>query len=71
VDRAGADLWCRANNTTLYRAGEGRQDRLTKSNDHTSVGSNGFHVRNAKPQRRLLLLSWHFDLTAASGASRV
>jgi hypothetical protein len=73
VDRAGADLWCRANNT-IFTVQVKAASRPTKSNDHTSVGYYGFHTKSTSADwfcfvaldRQLLLMRRVADVTTTS-----
>jgi hypothetical protein len=73
VDRAGADLWCRANNT-IFTVQVKSASRPTKSNDHTTAAYYGFYTKNSNADwfcfvaldRQLLLMRKTVDVPTTS-----
>lgn len=73
VDRAGADLWCRANGT-IFTVQVKSASRPTKSNKRTTVGYYGFFTKSTSADwfcfvaldRQLLLMRKPADITTTT-----
>jgi hypothetical protein len=73
VDRAGADLWCKANNA-LVTVQVKSANRAARSNDHTQVGYYNYVTRNLNADwycfvaldRQLLLMRKTSEITTTT-----